>query len=111
MIYVLFRNTDQIIAFKYLGINYGKLINIESSFIKFHLIDLLFYLGFMSIVKAVFIKKNKLFILSFWFLLLELSQIYFDIGTFDPIDVLMILLSLFIILNQSKIIKIRPDKG
>ena len=70
------------------------------------MVDFLFYLGFMSIAQGVFFKKNKLFILSFWFLILEVSQIYFDIGTFDPIDILMILLSLLIIYNKPKFIQL-----
>ena len=54
----------------------------------------------MSIVKGFFLNTQKLFILSFWFILLEVAQMYFDIGTFDPIDILMILLSLLIIYNK-----------
>ena len=50
-------------------------------------------------------KRKKLIILSSWFVFLEFLQIFFDIGTFDLLDVLMILLSLAIVDNVPKLIK------
>jgi len=69
------------------------------------LIDFLFYLGFMLLVKGFFLKRKKLFILTSWFIFLEFLQIFFDIGTFDLLDILMILLSLVIVDNLPKLIK------
>lgn len=92
LIYVFFRNTDQIIAFRLLGVNYGTFMPLENNFIKFYLIDFLFYLGFMLLVKGIY-----LYILTSWFILLEFLQIFFNIGTFDLIDILMIIASLLIV--------------
>ena len=85
--------------------NYGTLIPLENNFIKFYLIDFLFYLGFMLLAKGFLLKRKKLIILSSWFVFLEFLQIFFDIGTFDLLDVLMILLSLAIVDNVPKLIK------
>jgi hypothetical protein len=86
-------------------VNYGTLIPLENNFIKFYLIDFLFYLGFMLLAKGFLLKRKKLIILSSWFVFLEFLQIFFDIGTFDLLDVLMILLSLAIVDNVPKLIK------
>ena len=69
------------------------------------MIDFLFYLGFMLLAKGFLLKRKKLIILSSWFVFLEFLQIFFDIGTFDLLDVLMILLSLAIVDNVPKLIK------
>ena len=72
--------------------NYGTFMPLENNFIKFYLIDFLFYLGFMLLVKGIY-----LYILTSWFILLEFLQIFFNIGTFDLIDILMIIASLLIV--------------
>jgi len=51
------------------------------------------------------LKRKKLFILTSWFIFLEFLQIFFDIGTFDLLDILMILLSLVIVDNLPRLIK------
>lgn len=59
----------------------------------------------MLLAKGFLLKRKKLIILSSWFVFLEFLQIFFDIGTFDLLDVLMILLSLAIVDNVPKLIK------
>lgn len=59
----------------------------------------------MLLAKGFLMKRKKLIILSSWFVFLEFLQIFFDIGTFDLLDVLMILLSLAIVDNVPKLIK------
>lgn len=59
----------------------------------------------MLLAKGFLLKRKKLIILSSWFVFLEFLQIFFDIGTFDLLDVLMILLSLVIVDNVPKLIK------
>jgi hypothetical protein len=106
LIYILFRDTNHIVFFWYLKLNYGTLfkLNPSLSFIKFHMVDLLWSLGFMLIIEGYYSSLNKSIIIFIWLLFLEFSQLIFNWGTFDLTDLFFIALPFFII-NCIKLIK------
>ena len=106
LIYILFRDTNHIVFFWYFKLNYGTLIKLNPSlsFIKFHIVDLLWSLGFMLIIEGYYSSLNKNIIILIWLMFLEFSQLIFKWGTFDLTDLIFIALPFFII-NCRKLIK------
>jgi len=105
LIYALLRNTDEIFFFSYLDFNYGQLIPSEGipNFILFQVPDMLWAWSFILFTKAI---KDSLIldsILFLWFVGLEISQLFFDWGTFDFLDLIAVCIP-FAIIHRKRFI-------
>jgi hypothetical protein len=92
LIYILFRDTNQIIFFRYFDINYGQLFSSEfiPDFIIYQVPDMLWAGSFLLFTKAIDNSIYFSIILFLWFIVLEVSQLFWDWGTFDILDIIAI---------------------
>jgi len=92
IIYILFRDTNEILVFQLLDISYGETFLSEyvPNFVKYQLPDMLWASSFLMFTKSIDRSKYFVLILFFWLILLETSQIYISWGTFDILDVISI---------------------
>lgn len=110
LIYVLFRDTNQIIFFRYFDINYGQLFASEyiPDFLIYQVPDMLWAWSFLLFTKAIDNSIYLSIILFLWFIGLEISQLFWDWGTFDILDIIAISIP-FVFVYRKQLFRINEE--